>query len=578
MHQVLSLTFLLLFIFSANPAHSENWLCGQIFIQDGKIELNKNQTLMVCGASDATEAWKDIPIPQAQYQLSVLLQNSGYLHPKFERTRKGLLVWKGPLSRTKKLEVLGADGLAHPAKKRKVIGYSMIPEKLDEVTNWVDMSLRTQGYPCPSIDVQAQVWDETVIADVKPGWRQHVRTLDWDGLQELDKESLTRFQAVWVGDLYDVRDLQITTSRLLNEGVVQSAYFSSHCSPEGVDLKLHAKEGKPRVLRIGFGASTEEFPFTDLMFRNSRLDERASSYVLSLHASPIKQSLNLDGELYAVPFSNRSFFGPRFELLRESEKQYEVLSSKLGADLGRKWDIKKIRIDTRLGPTLNYVNTIQGIGPDDISYLSWRGKASGMSHVYEAFSGNQFEGWTSDLEYNGQRKGLGSPINVDRYQAQIKQLWNLGEYSPPLFVLAWRAEAVVVNATEVEDNDPKKRELLPIDYRVFYGGDRNLRGFARQALDNEGKGYLTALSTGIELRLIEQLPKRLEPFLLFDAGKLGDRRFVLDTPLFTSWGFGMRFVSPIGTIRGSAAKGEIAPGDPRYKTRWVFFLSLGQEF
>jgi outer membrane translocation and assembly module TamA len=255
----------------------------------------------------------------------------------------------------------------------------------------------------------------------------------------------------------------------------------------------------------------------------------------------------------------------------------------MGADIGRKWDIEDTRLDGRVGPTLNYVNTIQGLGPDDVSYFSWRGKAQAMNHLYEAFIGNQFEGWISDIEYNGQRKGLGSPLNVDRYEARMKYLWNLGGYSPPLFVLAWRAEAVVVNSTEVtaasESDVDKSRELLPIDYRVFYGGDRNLRGFTRQSLDNEAKGYLTAISTGVELRLIEELPKHFQPFLLFDAAKLGDRRLVLGRQIFSSWGLGMRWPSPIGTIRGSAAKGEISsPGDSRYKTRWVFFLSLGQEF
>jgi translocation and assembly module TamA len=570
-----SLAALALLLLCAH-AHSDQHLCKDIYVQDGSLSLSRNEKLLVCGSADASEGWKEIPLTQAQYQLSVHLENHGYMHPRFERSGASLLVWKGPLSRTKTLRVNGAAGLLNADKKRKVVGKPMLPEKLDEVSRWADMSLRSQGYPCPTVQLQGQIWDESIVADVSPGPVEHVRRFDWVGLQALRSDKLLRFEAFQVGDVYDVRDLQITTSRLLNEGVLQSAYFTSNCTADGVDLTLHAEEGQPRIFRFGIGASTEEFPFVDLTYKDARLDSRGSSYTASAHASPRRQTLNFDTELYILPFFQNSYLGPRFELQRQSEAAYEELSSNLGVDVGQKWDVKEVRLDARIGPTLNYVNTIRGIGPDDVSFVSWQGKLQAMDHAYEVHVGDQFEGWTSNFQYLGQRKGLGSPLNVDRYEGTMKYLWNVGAYSPPLFVLAWRSNVAIVNSTEIESG--QGRELLPIDYRIFYGGDQNLRGFARKSLDNEGKGYLTAVSSGVELRLIEELPFRLQPFLLYDAAKLGTRRLTLENAWYTSWGLGVRWPSPIGTVRASAAKGEISPADPKYRTQWVFILSLGQEF
>ena len=89
------------------------------------------------------------------------------------------------------------------------------------------------------------------------------------------------------------------------------------------------------------------------------------------------------------------------------------------------------------------------------------------------------------------------------------------------------------------------------------------------------------LTSDKKLRLIEELPYRLQPFLLWDVARLGDRRWTLDEPQFTSWGYGIRWASPFGTLRGSAAKGEIENGNAStvaYTREWVYFFSFGQEF
>lgn len=566
-------------------------ICHNIEMREGKLDLSANEKVLVCGSDKGKEGWKDVPIPQAQYQLKVILQNNGYLNPRFERQGDSLLVWSGPLERIEHFDLHGAEGVLHKERKRLVVGEALTPEKLDEVKNWAEVGLKEAGFACPQVDVIAQAWDHRVVATVNEGQRARVVNLDYSGLDNIDPRALARYQAIEPGDWHDARKIQLTASRMLADGLFQTAYFKTRCRGGEVDLTLVTTVGKPRILRFGVGASTEEFPFARLWFKNARLDDRASSLTSTLYASPRVQSADVSAEFYRIPWSRRSYLGPRFLVARESERTYEVIRGKLGCDIGRLFDVGPVRMIGKLGPTLNYVHTAVGIGPKDLRYLSWEGSLLAMSNRYELFQRDQFEGWQAQLEYRGQRKGLGAEINVDRYEVNAKYLWNINSYAPPLFILATRLQAIGLNTKQIWELGENyaanaaaagnTRGLLPVDYRVFFGGDQNLRGFTRQGLDNGGLGYATALYMGWEFRWIRELPYRLEPFFLFDSAQLGERQMTLDAPWFTSTGVGLRWPSPFGTLRGSAAKGKITNGDEytdRYPQEWVYFLSFGQEF
>jgi hypothetical protein len=563
----------------ASCAQSGTKLCDNVYMKEGELKLNPNERVLVCGSQKGLEGWRDVPLPQAQYQIGVILNNKGYYQPRFERIKDQLFVWSGPQRQIQAFEVEGAPGVLDPHRKRKVIGEAMTPGKLNEIENWADLELRSQGYACPEVKLEAQVWSGKVIAHAKPGVKQRVASLRRIGLEAFDEGILRRYQAFDVGDEYDVRKTQLTVTRMLADGLVQSAYFTTKCRGDEVDLTLRGTVGEPRLLTFGIGGSTEELPFMDIRFKNTRLDANGSSLTSTIHVSPRLQSWNTTADLYDLRLSQRAFLGPRFLVKRESERAYEVLTAKTGVDLGRMWDWWDIRWRGRVGPTLNYVNTVSGVGPQDAYYLSWEGSIELMSHMYESGLRDQVEGWSGSYAYTGQREGLGSIWNVDRHEIDAKYLWNIWRYSPPYMVLATRAELIGVDADPVVLNSD--RDVLPTEYRVFYGGDENLRGFGRQILNNRDLGYLTASYLGFELRLIEELPYRLQPFLLYDIAKLGNKIYRWDRPTFDSTGVGLRWASPLGTLRGSAARGRIHAGDDsvaQYPQEWVYFLSFGREF
>ncbi len=569
----------LVIVWSAPPAAAERRICPQVRIKDGRLDLNANEKVLVCGSEKGSDVWKTVPLSQSEYHLRTYLQNRGYPNPTFERHGSELWVWTGPRLTVKHLKAEPPAPMLDLSRKRLVIGYPLASEILDDVTNWAEMELRSSGYACPNVGVQGQAWDQSVVINARPGERTLVRRLNWEGREQLHPSVLARYSAVRMGEPYDVRESQLTTARLFADGLFQSASIQARCDGPHADLVLKTSVGKPRLFSFGFGASTEELIFIDIGLRNSRLDNRASSFTTLLHASQLQQNLSLSAELFSFPFWPTVFWGPRFRVGREYERDYEVVNARAGADIGRRWDQLKARWHARGGPTLNYVNTVTGVGPSETSYLNWEASITAASHIYEFYMRDQSRGWLGRLDYRGQRSEIGSNVNVDRFDGSFKYLWNINRYSPPLLVLASRFQGVAVNANPIDLST--KRDLLPVDYRIFWGGNENLRGFARHRLNNGGLGFLSGAYAGFEFRLVEVLPYNVQPFLLSDFGQLGRKRLTLDEPLFTSWGLGLRWASPFGTLRGSAAKGEILNGDLStlaYEQEWVYFLSFGQEF
>ncbi len=572
--------FLALLLVLPSAAFAEFRLCDNVLFKDQKMKLTANEKILVCGSSKGSEGWKDVPLSQTEYHLKVFLQNDGYHQPTFERHGNQVWVWMGKRTKVDHLLIRSdVSGVLDPNRTRKIEGYRITSDLLDDVTKWADFELKSNGYACPKVDVKAQAWDRNVLVTTNAGTKGRIRKIEWEGRDGLKYSVLERYSAIEPGDLYDIRKTQLTSNRLFADGLFEMALTQPTCQGEDVDLVVKTSVGKPRLLRFGFGGSTEELPFMDVSYKNARLDDKASSMSVLLHSSPKLQSLTGGSELYVFPILPSVFWGPRFKIARKSEHAFEEFSSKVGADAGRYWDQFNSRWHVRGGPTVNYVDTVRGIGPQQSKYLSWEAALTGASHLYELSVRDQYEGWSGRLEYHGQRNELGSKLNVDRYDASLKYLWNINNYYPPLFVLAGRVSAVAVNANPVDLTS--NREKLPLEYRIFWGGDQNLRGFGRQNLNNKGLGYLTGLYGGFELRLIEELPYRLQPFLLWDVARLGNRRWTLDEPVFTSWGYGMRWASPFGTLRGSAAKGEIENGNVStvaYTREWVYFFSFGQEF
>lgn len=577
--QLLICASVLLLAQGARARDKSSWPCPHIHVVDGELELNENERVLICGSRDGGEGWNTIPIQQAVIHLRTILQNQGYLTPTFKTTADSLELRRGEQTEIKSLRIFGADEVLRAYKKRKVIGYPLEPGKLNEVEAWAYAALRGDGFACAQVKLEAHEWNGEIQVKADLSTRKTIGNLETSGLDGLNPTILNRYRPFETGDQYDIRKTQLLVSRLLQDGLFQSAYIVVRCEGDLANLKLETSVGKSKIFRFGVGASTEKFPFLDLTFRNARLDNEASSFTTRLQLSKPEQIFDFASELYWVPGSTRTFLGPRFEISRKDEPSFETNTGSAGADFGRHFDWWDTRFVVRGGPTLNYTKTVRGAGPDNIFYPTLEGIVTMTNHHYEASIRDQYEGWNAQFAYRGQNKGIGSKVDVNRYRLDFKSLWNIGALSPPLLVIGTRIEAIVVDADEIRET--LNRDLVPVEDRIYLGGDENLRGFNRKSINNNNLGFLTSLYLGLELRLIEQLPYRLQPFLLWDAARVGNRRYTVDPPVYTSEGLGIRWASPFGTLRGSAARGRVLDGDTStsgFVDQWVYFFSFGQEF
>nr|HMN69464.1 hypothetical protein [Bdellovibrionales bacterium] len=167
-------------------AHADTKLCDNVILREGKLSLSRNEEVLVCGSSKGKEGWRDVPLPQAEYQLKVLFQAEGFYEPRFERQGTRLFVWSGPRREIKSFATPGGVGRVVAKRKRKVVGESLTPDKMNEIENWADTGLRSRGYGCPQVDLEAQAWDGTVVARMTPGEVQRVAKIQRSGFEGLD--------------------------------------------------------------------------------------------------------------------------------------------------------------------------------------------------------------------------------------------------------------------------------------------------------------------------------------------------------------------------------------------------------
>jgi translocation and assembly module TamA len=186
-----------------------------------------------------------------------------------------------------------------------------------------------------------------------------------------------------------------------------------------------------------------------------------------------------------------------------------------------------------------------------------------------------------DLSVNVALKGFISTANMLNVRWGGQFLWNLGRFDPPLFVAGIRAGY----STTITDERPGEDSGLPPGLRTYLGGAADLRGFSRRELAYDGRGGLTSLFAGAELRAAGLLPWGIQPFVFFDAGSLGRLPVLVTSPFYLSPGFGVRVESPIGVFRGTLAHGysvgDIGGPDDVPASRpshWQLYLSYGEEF
>src|SRR5690606_16098123 len=112
------------------------------------------------------------------------------------------------------------------------------------------------------------------------------------GESGLDPRALSRFYPFRPGRKFDPRLFELASTRMKLSGLLQSTRYIFDCDKSDVVARQKAIYGKPRLVRLGIGADTEEYILGRASWKTTRLDDMGSSFEVSLLASYIRQTLD----------------------------------------------------------------------------------------------------------------------------------------------------------------------------------------------------------------------------------------------------------------------------------------------
>lgn len=569
------MNFLLAVILALASTAAGQELCPRVRFTGPDPGLSETEKRLVCGDPDS-DGWKRVSLPQARLFLTSFLQTRGRHFPSFSTDRDQLVVDAGRATVVASLVGRGLDGVFDLGKLRQVVGRLLTPDALDRVKQEVLIALANRGYPCAKATVAADARTGEVRVDVEPGPPLHMGEVEPPAGLSIDSAVLNRYEAFEPGDPFDTRLLSLSSARLKEDALFATAHYDVTCSTAGLRVEQRVIEAPPRRISIGVGADTEGLVLARARLRHSRIGRRASSLEATLAASRREQSLDALLNLFLTS-GDRLYLSPAAFIRREDEVQYEAAHSEVSLSPAWTRDAGGLNLEVRGGPALDYFDTFRGMGPRGASWFQFVTRTRVASHLYEYYRQDPRRGWTAQLETSHRFAGAHSEVTAHVLRLSGQTLWNLGGYEPPLAVLATRGSAGTVASIE----RASALSELPPTARFFLGGDADLRGVGRKRLPDDASGFLTEIYNGLELRAGDILPYRLQPFIFIDAAMGGASSFALDPDVYWSPGTGLRWASPVGTFRGTAARGLVwrrgsALEPPR--PQWQFFLSFGREF
>ncbi len=561
-------------------------ICPKVALRGHKhISLGDTERNLVCG-DPKSEAWRDIPHSQALFHLKAFLQDRGYFLSRIESDNPFIIDLGPP---TLVLSVtLKEKGKALPSqnlrdvvridKMRKLTGDLLTPGFLDHISDRILSRIHSKGYPCASVDMSANALLGDVSASVTLGPKQNITDIKADVVQGISPETLRRYDAFHLQEVFDEDSLTITANRTVNSGIVQTAHLSGSCGLAGATVRETTVAGPPRLITIGFGLDTERIAQVRASWKHLRLGTQGSSVEFTALAALRQQELNANSQWYYLQGFPRHFLNSQISIRHENEIPYENLKADLQALPSLTWDTRTLGFSTSLGPSLSWEHTYRPWqSRRDTFFAAARAEFRVTSHAYELHQTAPQDGFDVSLHGIFTQQDFLSDVSAQRIGINFSNLFNLFNFEPALLVLGLRgglATTFLGKTTTIS--------ALPPSLKHYLGGSENLRGFDRRELAGPtGLGALTSAYLSLEVRVPDFVPWGIQPIGFADAGLLGTESISLKGPLYFSPGLGARWQSPIGVFRGTFSHGFLygeRNGIAESTAHWKFYISFGEEF
>ena len=567
--------------------HEERLCPG--FILRGKLSpgFSDTEKRLICGDSKTDDAvgmaWKEIPLNQAKFDLKTFLQDRAFYHPTFQEkpligTGENKSLWivdLGQPTRVKEVKLVGDPPELRFERRRGLIGELLTPKFLGSQEQWVSQRLQAEGYGCPVIGSKGDSDTGSVTITIDAGTKQDLIEVIEDPIEGLTPGMVRRYDAFHLGETFNGDLLAITNHRVLAQGLLQSVHYTLKCNPNGITAKQESIAGLPRLLRFGVGIDTEALVNLRAAWNNTRFGKQGSLIDVSGLASKQEQRVDTSFTWYNLPFSSRRYMKPFFELRHTNLEKVEQLSSRGQYSFGTSWDTNRLGAAVRSGPTLDYYRTYRGVGPTNSHFLSLENEVRVFSHYYEFFKSSPRTGFQMTLLTDFNAKGVFSDASGQRLNLSGEGLWNIKDYDPFLLILGVRGGLATTLTGEPIGNNTG----LPADFRYYLGGAGDIRGFGRQEISGPtASGGFSSAFADFEARLGSILPLGIQPFAFLDLGSLGSKSLDIDSTIYWSPGLGLRWESPVGSLRTNFAHGFLTSPTGTAKSHFQFYFSFGEEF
>lgn len=546
-------------------------ICGDLYIRLSEGEENQsfsdNEKILLCGSN--TPGWKSIPEWQTKEVLNGLLASRGYYQSTYIYEKDKIIAVTGSKTHVESISFGNTPPHFYDTKFLRVKGQVLNSKSLDELEAWTIARLKALGYACPNLSIKASALTGDINVEISTGDLSIIKKIDRSNNANLRANSLSRFDAFLLGDPYNGDLLELTSRRIASAGIADYTRFKHACTAERqppTDFIQEFSFGKPVRLSVAFGASTEELPIAKLSWVHTRLDRDASSTYFQLYLSPIEQSLKSRSNFFWYNSLPRLYTFIDLSSQRFSEDFYTSIKHEAAIGFGYDLDDSHNRYSLEVSPLYRVEDTLEGSGPRSNTQLSFKTSFGIISHKFEYHQSDPRAGFQLGGDWSVQSAN----IKASRYRIWGTYLHDWGGFDPPLWIFGMRFALSTLKSNQLQE--------ISTSFRLYLGGDANMRGFSRKSINNNEQGFRTTSYIGSEVRLANILPYRLQPYFLLDFAQTGRNDFQLDTDMYLSPGLGLRWQSPIGPIRATAALGVTNNESSDAYEKWVFFLSLGQEF
>ena len=492
----------------------------------------------------------------------------------FAKLPKAFFLDLGPRTRVKVVETFGWPTDVPPFPTARFRGIALMPKSLDEIQEAASEQFKANGYPCATVAVKAFPEQGRVAITATPNVKRIFGPIMLPESREIDPHALARYRAFHTTDSYDYRLLELTERRIRADGVVSDVVFVPSCEKEQFHLTQRLTAGAQRYVSLGLGFDTEQLLIAKAHFSLSRLTHRGSTLQSDIYASQKIQSWSNLAKFDLWPPTSRTLLYASVDLERRSETLFETISVTGKTGVETSLESAAANWDFKAGPVFEFIRVRRGDGLPFSRNMGLEFSETTTSHLYEYFSDSPVSGYKFGLSVQSTMRLLGSTFAATRAKLSGEKIWQLwNDYKSDL-VLGLRGFL----ATTINHEGTTDYSRIPPTYLNMLGGSDDMRGFGRLELSKGGAGAPSSGYLGFEMRLARVFP--VEPIAFLDAGVLGPSGYEWTPPYYLSPGFGLRYRSPFGTLRGTAAYGySVGGGAPQDQfSHAQFFVSFGEEF